>query len=102
MRKQTKKWTCKDGTKIRICDMKDSHLINAIKCLDRVSKNTTDALICDGYVGLSCLQGEMAIESLEDEIFGLEEQGLDPTEINPLYDNLCQECVRRRLNVYET
>ena len=35
MRKVTKKWTCKDGSKVRICDMSDTHLVNAYKYLDR-------------------------------------------------------------------
>ena len=35
--KQTKHWTMKDGTKIRICDMSDEHLKNALKMLYRMS-----------------------------------------------------------------
>ena len=39
MRKVTKKWTCKDGSKVRICDMSDTHLVNAYKFLDKFIDN---------------------------------------------------------------
>lgn len=37
MRKITKKWTTKYGQRVRICDMTDSHLLNAMRLLHRVA-----------------------------------------------------------------
>ena len=85
----TKKWTTRDGTKVRICDMTDTHLSNAIKYLERLHQQT----IADGYGVLSMMQGEMAITSIEAEIESLEEEG--PATVCALYEDLLNERERR-------
>lgn len=96
VRKQTKKWTTKDGEKIRICDMQDDHLSNSINLLERVAKHMEMESISAGYQMLCMLQGEMAIDSVERELMVLEEHGIDPNQVNELYDNLIDERERRK------
>lgn len=95
IRRQTKLWTTKSGNRIRICDMDNSHLDNTIKLLNRVAEIETTKAINEGESLLCCLQGEMAVYSVESEIDRLMQCGLDPSEINPLYDNLILERNRR-------
>lgn len=97
MRKVTKKWKQKDGTKIRICDMTDSHLRNTINMLERFTKRLEIIQINTGYQILNMLNGEMAIDSVESDLAHLEEHGLDPWDEMPLYEDLCKEADRREL-----
>jgi hypothetical protein len=95
--KQTSLWTTKNGQKIRICDMTDSHLVNSINYLDRyvahVEKETFRSI--HRFMGLN--SGEIAEWMLENELMALEEEGLDPEDITPLYEKLCLERERRGL-----
>ncbi len=98
-RKQTKLWTCQDNRRVRICDMSDSHLTNAIKYLQRKANVLGAQAILTGYEALSMLQGEIAVLTMEREIENLEENGMDPCEVNPLYDNLIEDAWRRGLEL---
>jgi len=96
IRKQTKLWTTKTGRKIRICDMSDSHLLNAVKMLRRYAKSAYENAITNGYYLLGSLQGEAAIDHLEDQLMSLEEES--PDEFLPdIYWNMLDECERRGL-----
>ena len=87
IRKVTKKWTQKDGTKIRICDMSDSHLVSTIKMLKRSHQATISA----AYSFESTLSGEMACDAMESEIASLESVESDC----PLFEDLTDEFIRR-------
>ncbi|KKL65667.1 hypothetical protein LCGC14_2152690 [marine sediment metagenome] len=97
MRKQTKLWSTKSGEKIRICDMGDKHLLNTIKLLDNFAKHKEHQARKAGYSALRFLSGEQAILDIENELEHLEEGGIDPNEICPLYDNLIEEALRRNI-----
>lgn len=96
MRKQTKLWTTKDGRRIRICDMDDGHLHNSIDLLERAAAVEEIKTVDAGIGMLNILQGEMAIDSVERELDRVMDYGIDPSEVNELYDNLIMEKERRK------
>lgn len=98
----TKKvWTTREGKKIPISKMPDKHLINAIRMLDRIAEMAQWKALSDGYALLGMLQGEMAIDSVENDLRRIEDYGIDPNEISPLYDDLCTEALDRGLDIYD-
>ncbi len=87
----TKKWTKKDGTKIRIKDMDDKHLMNTIRMLERSYEENLYMMMA----GAASLQGDMACyyaEQAIDDAFAHPE-----TIMHPLYDDLTEEATRRQL-----
>ncbi len=97
MRKQTKVWTTKDKRKIRICDMADQYLTNTIKMLERNAKVLTQLILKQFYNAENFLYREMALLSIENEILFIEENGIGPERLTPLYKNLCNDAIRRNL-----
>ena len=70
----TKKWKLKDGTKVRIKDMTDSHLKNSIAMLDRMYENAilnASAPICSGDMAQYYAEMEFdnLMESAVDDVF---------------------------------
>jgi len=100
MRKQTALWTCKDGTRLRICDMEDSHLLNTIRLCMRVARHRLSLEINAGYSVLSTLQGEMATLFCEQDLDRLEDMTPDEylCQTFPLYEKLLAELERRKLD----
>lgn len=95
MRKQTKLWTTGDGTKIRICDMSDSHLINTLKMLERKGEKAFQEELRAAY-SVSFSSDTMADYHHEQAIRNMKEGGFDPFKI-PLYKELYSEAYRRNL-----
>ena len=88
---KSKIWKTRGGKKIPISEMTDSHLLNTIRFLQRAHQEAISA----GYDVLGMLHGEMAVESVEQELHRLQEDG--PASIAPLYEDLVREALRRRL-----
>jgi len=97
-RKQTTIWTCKDGKRLRICDMTDSHLQNAIAMLERKAKMLLPQEISAAYSCLAMMSGDMAQFYCEQDIERMEES--TPEEwlerVCPIYGKLLEEQERRQ------
>ena len=94
-----KQWTMRDGTKIKIKDMDDNHLLNSIALLERRSNQWVYQARAAGESMLCMMQGELAIESIEQ---GLDQ--LDDGEVGdkfPIYFDMVEEAGRRGLELKE-
>lgn len=96
MRKVTKRWTMKDGTKIRICDMSNSHLLNTIRMLERLELAASWAEVSSlaHYLGNNPPDG--AAMAAEQEVAELADNA-SPAKFWPIYDDLVLEAERREL-----
>jgi len=91
-KKQTKLWTCKDGSWIRICDMTDSHLRNTIAFLERHTKMVEEMLV----IAPNPFNGDIASDLFDQRQDDVLENGLDPSEVCAYYDNFIIEQERRK------
>jgi hypothetical protein len=86
-----KMWKTKDGKSIRIRDMEDSHLVNAIRFLARAHERyVRDACAIDVA---AIFNGEMARMCAEQE----QQAALEstPEDLFPIYDDLVLEHAKR-------
>jgi hypothetical protein len=82
-----KMWRCRDGRKIRIKDMTDSHLRNTVNMLNLAHRNLVD------NTSYPCFQGEMAQMYAESEWDVLQES--DPFDYFPILGDLTDEMEKR-------
>jgi hypothetical protein len=91
-------WKTKDGQVLKIKDMTDSHLLNAINFLRRKAPEMKQFQITLLERMLSFMDGEMAIYDIENKIDRLEETGeLELLEYNSPYSTMLWHAKRRGL-----
>lgn len=95
MKPVTQKWKCKDGTIIRICDMKDSHLINCIEFIKRFAQNKMN-IQHQVFLTLPEPSGEMAMDCYNSAIEQMAEEIWEDFA-PPIFDKLLKEAKRRKL-----
>lgn len=86
----TKKWTTKEGVKIRIKDMTDGHLVNTIRMLERVHASNIEMAMWE----YATVQGEMAQYYMEQAIDEMFKESCD----HPLYGDMVEEAEKRKLD----
>ena len=91
MKKVTHLWKQRDGTKIRICDMSDSHLLNSIKMIERICQkvHNSEMMACASIV----FNGEMAQEEQDKFLTNSTWEDYAPDS----YEYLITEAARRGL-----
>lgn len=97
LHKQTKLWTTRDGRKIRICDMDDSHLLNTVKLLQRVAE-AKRIYTTDFYLSTPGPTADMASYYFEqecDQVFSNTYMSYLPE----IYHNLINDAERRGLEI---
>lgn len=95
IKKQTKKWSMKDGTKIRICDMENDHLEKTLMFLYHWAKRKQQEM---EYFYIHCDEptGEGAQMAFEQE-FASVMNGDWTHYLSAIFDNMWLEARRRRL-----
>jgi hypothetical protein len=90
-----KKWTCRDGTKVRVKDMTTSHIKNAMAMLRRAEFYAIDS----GWELLATVHGEMAADAIEQEVLSAEEEGIP--EFQEWIGVFAEELLRRGESIDE-
>jgi len=84
----------KDGDRIRICDMSNSHLKNTIAFLECRSKELFEHQLRQMYSVACFVSGDAASDCIERDIYYLESGG--PDELLPeIYYDMCDDLLRR-------
>jgi len=91
-------WITRDGRRIPIRDMSDTHLLNTLALLDRRVRVYEEQTLRELYTLSTWVTGEIATMDIENRIMEIEEHGLDPAEVFEPYKELAREAQRRNLD----
>jgi hypothetical protein len=94
MRKVTKKWKMKDGTKIRICDMTDLHLVNAMMVVENHARRVYNQDL-SLLISMPEMQGEQAQVSQDNNLKSVLAEFAEKDYLPDIYYDLQNETYRR-------
>lgn len=89
-------WVTKDGRKIPIKKMTNSHLLNTIRFLDRNFERMREARFLEACLAEDWFNGEMAQLSCEQEQDRLD-RATGPDDLDSRYEEMIDEAERRNL-----
>lgn len=96
-------WQTREGQKIPIRELGDSHLLNIIAMLRRRAPLAQASALLSVMDGQQMLHGEMALDALEDAERDLTEMGTEEflRHHSEVYEDLVEEAARRGLALPE-
>lgn len=94
-------WVTKDGKRVKVRDMTDSHLVNTIRYLRRTTSEWKQEYELALYGGLAMLSGEMATYCATQSIEQFEAMSVDEylEESCPTYPAMLREAEKRGLKI---
>lgn len=103
IRKQTKSWKTRHGARVRVCDMTDTHLLNAeamcrrnyFRFCDEVASAAYDYAFSASTPDGASMAAEQAADSAAEEAINQDQIG----EWCPVYPSLLLEIERRNLTL---
>lgn len=91
-------WTCRDGRKVRVCDMTDAHLVNTIRLCDRTARADRDQELRYAYAAESMMRGDGALQAIDAEQRALEADPEGRDLLPDVYYEMTEEAERRGLD----
>ena len=86
----------RDGTKIRICDMSDAHLLNTMKMLQRIAERKYQEELAGAFIFAGQCRGDMASYMADQACDAVAEKDWR-YYVHELYWNMQEEAERRGL-----
>jgi len=90
-------WRTSDGREVRVGDMSDSHLLNAIRGIERRARDEYSDLVEDANERLERTTSEQGRDVIRAALEEISARGPDPVGLHPLYTTLTAERERRGL-----
>lgn len=95
-------WTTKDGQKIPVPEIPDTHLVNICKMLNRNADTIMQHVLYSAYALEASLQGEMALDGIGREIAAMENGNLEFRDVYPIAEAVFFEAEKRGLEYDDT